>query len=871
MKPFRFIFSSAFFIGLIILLLFISFLSYQRINRLNQEEELVFHTDLVKLRLEQVLSYVKDAETSQRGYLLTSDTSFLMPLQSARRKIQETMGSLDSLSSDNLVQVVNVKDLQLLINQRIARIYSILYLPESDQSELRSGMIDGKRIMDLVKDKIAAMQSIENSLLAQRLALKERSAALTPVYSLLFSIFAIFILTIAYFRLRSESKLRVEAESSEAKIHRFFNEVPAILAILRGPEYRFEFANPSCMEFIGKKDVVGKTVREVLPEIESQGYIELLDKVYRGDEPYVGKEMPLILDINSRSDLPTYINFVLQAIPDEFNNTEGILAFCYDVSESVYNRKKIEDAEQRTRLAIEAAELGTFDWDLKSQKFESSARLLEIFGFKGQFNVKHQNLIDCFHPADRPTRDRAVAESYNKGSLNYEARIIRNDKSVRWVNVYGKILYGENKAPDRMYGMVMDITSQKSAFEELQESEARFRLLADSMPQLIWTGDASGFLYYFNKAVYEFSGLHYEELKKNGWLNLVHRDDRFENIRKWKLAIQTGKEFNIEHRFLNSSGEYRWMLSLAHPQRDANGNIQMWVGTSTDIDEQKHFMHELEQKVKERTQSLLESNIKLENTVLELERTNKELESFNYIASHDLQEPLRKIIAFSRRLEEKEKDSFSSQSKDYFDRIVASAIRMQNLIDGLLAYSLENEEDFVFDMVDLNLLVKEVEEDMKESIAEKKGCLEFKNLPNICAVQIQIYQLLVNLIGNALKYSKPDLPPVIRISASSIDGIDLKFSGARSDLKYWKISIEDNGIGFEQQYDNKIFELFQRLHPKSDYFGTGIGLAICKKIMNNHHGFITAVGKPGEGAIFNIFLPENQKSVSTTQKNNLPI
>jgi PAS domain S-box-containing protein len=859
MQPFRLIFSSAFFIGLMILLLFISFLSYERINRLNQEQNIVFHTSLVKLRLEQVFSYIKDAESAQRGYLLTHDSAFLFPLQSARRNLQDMMNALDSLTADNSSQQKNVHDLQSLINKRIERIYATLFLSDQNKNSFKVSLAEGKKNMDEVKSKISSMQEIENNLMVERRALKDRSAALTPVYTLIFSIFAILILTIAYFRLRTESRLRIEAESSEAKIHRFFNDVPAILAILRGPEHRFEFANPSCLEFIGQNHVVGKTVREIVPEIEEQGYLSLLDHVYKSKEPYVGKEMPLELKRSGVTSFATYINFVLQTFTDESGHPDGILVFCYDVSELVQNRKKIEEAEQRARLAIEAAELGTFDWDLKDQAFISSPRLLEIFGIKGQFEISHQHLLDCFNPADRLVRDRAVVEAFSSGFLHYEARIIRNDKSVRWINVYGKVLYNEDKQPSRMLGTVMDVTIQRTALEEIQESESRFRLLADSMTQLIWTGDPSGSLYYFNNSVYSFTGMHFEDLKKDGWLSIVHPEDRKENNLRWKQSVESGNEFIIEHRLRNSDGKYRWMLSRAIPQRDPDGKIQIWVGTSTDIDEQKIFMMALEDKVKERTLSLQESNRRLEGTILELERTNKELESFNHIASHDLQEPLRKIIAFSRRIEEKELEYFSALSKDYFDRIVAAANRMQNLIDGLSMYRTTNEEKLAFEEVDLNNLLQEIISDLNDSIIAQQAKIIYQDLPAVLAIPIQCYQLFNNLIVNALKYSKPNVAPLIRIRARQVSGDQLGITGAIKHMIYWEISIEDNGIGFEQQFEDKIFELFQRLHPKTDYIGTGIGLAICKKIMNNHHGFIAAKGMSGQGSIFTVYLPVNQE------------
>jgi PAS domain S-box-containing protein len=547
--------------------------------------------------------------------------------------------------------------------------------------------------------------------------------------------------------------------------------------------------------------------------------------------------------------------------------------------------------------------------------------------------------------------------------------------------VYGKTIQNGKKDTLRMYGTVIDITEQKMVLEDLKESEATFRLLADSMPQFVWMGDINGNLNYFNRAVYEYSGLTPEMIEEQGWIIIVHPDDRDENINKWMHSINTGEEFIFEHRFKNSKGEYRWQLSRALPQKDQQGIIQRWVGTSTDIQDQKNLSQQLEHQILERTlelsklnESLLirnnifsqaeenaligsyswnlqtgeleysdnlfrlfgfepnefkpsfekyhslihpddkeqvmrdgmetmrtkklnaniyriitkngkikhfrstgkffgeENNVMLIGTVqdisqdimmneilriknLQLERSNAELESFNYIASHDLQEPLRKIQAFSQRILQKEGHLFSAFSQDYFSRINASAARMQNLINALLSYSRADASAKEAKTVDLNIIMEQVIADLQEMIEEKKAHFIFNPLPTIHGVNIQVQQLMINLVSNAIKYSKPGVPPVIRITVAVITGNAIPDPSADKKLNYWKIDVADNGIGFEQEYEHKIFELFQRLHNNQDYMGTGIGLAICKKIIRNHQGFITATGQPGLGAVFSIYFP----------------
>jgi signal transduction histidine kinase len=236
----------------------------------------------------------------------------------------------------------------------------------------------------------------------------------------------------------------------------------------------------------------------------------------------------------------------------------------------------------------------------------------------------------------------------------------------------------------------------------------------------------------------------------------------------------------------------------------------------------------------------------LEEKNMELERKNKELESFNYIASHDLQEPLRKIQLFYSRVLEKDKHNLSESSLEYFASISSAADRMQNLIEALLSYSTTNFTGMVFEKTDLNDILADVKSDLGELIESKNASIESDVLPKLSVIPFQFRQLLTNLISNGIKYSKKDIPPIITITSAQSE---------EEGKKFWKIAIADNGIGFEQQYEHKIFELFQRLHGKNEFVGTGIGLAICKKIIENHKGRIEVQTEPGIGSVFTIFVP----------------
>ena len=388
--------------------------------------------------------------------------------------------------------------------------------------------------------------------------------------------------------------------------------------------------------------------------------------------------------------------------------------------------------------------------------------------------------------------------------------------------------------------------SQKN--ESLTISETFNRSLTDVSPNVIYIYDMEiGKPLFVNRAGLNVIGYGLEKLKDIEKLQglIIHPDDYagvLEIGEKIKKAAN-GEVFEHEYRVKNAEGT--WTPFLARDtifKRNNNNTVKEIIGIGVDITALKKAEKKLMQKNDE------------------LEKMNKELQSFAYISSHDLQEPLRKIQIFGARIVENEEQNLSDNGKDMFQRIQQAANRMQALIHDLLAYSRTNTTDYTLEYVDINKMVEEVLNDFEEVIVEKNAVIEKNDLCNAHVIPFQFSQLIHNLIGNALKFSKPNLQPLIKITSGKTTYSKLDSNLIMQENEYVYFSISDNGIGFDEQYKEQIFEVFQRLHDRQKIDGTGIGLAIVKKIVENHKGIIITESKPNEGATFKVLIPVKQKN-----------
>ncbi|MBC7891854.1 MAG: PAS domain S-box protein, partial [Sphingobacteriaceae bacterium] len=399
---------------------------------------------------------------------------------------------------------------------------------------------------------------------------------------------------------------------------------------------------------------------------------------------------------------------------------------------------------------------------------------------------------------------------------------------------------------------IEDITAHRQAQRLAEEREAWLQTMTNNAPVLIWVANAEGNYNFLNKTGQDYLGNAIADELRQTWAERIHPDDRAEYERIHAEGMSSHQPYRTEYRLRRHDGEYRWMLEDGKPLVGDNGTYEGYMSTTAEVHDQKVQNEELERRVVERTQALVAVNA-------DLERSNEGLRQYAYVASHDLQEPLRKIVTFSKRLEKADAEALSAQGKEYLGKITGSAQRMTRLIDDLLNFSRTIRQDNAFVPTDLNVVLQDVLQDFDLNIADKNATIEADSLPTLEAMPLQMTQLFHNLVSNALKFSVETKPPVIHIEARRPSAADLAQRLPQADpARYWEIVVTDNGIGFDPRFSEQIFSIFQRLHDKATYLGTGIGLALCRRIATNHGGELFAESKEGEGAAFHVLLPERQ-------------
>ncbi len=393
----------------------------------------------------------------------------------------------------------------------------------------------------------------------------------------------------------------------------------------------------------------------------------------------------------------------------------------------------------------------------------------------------------------------------------------------------------EQQVAERTIQLQQEIAERSQVEDALRDSESRFRAIFEMAGVGVALSTLGGKLLETNPAFQQMLGYTAEELRNLSVLDLTYPADLEDEVRAVRTAIsaQPPSYFQSEKRYIHRNGWPIWGRLTLSFITDNQGQPRYGLAVVENITEQKR------------------SQEQLKAYAAELERSNRELQDFAYIASHDLQEPLRKIRAFGDRLQSRYHEQLDEHGRDYLERMQRAVTRMQTLIQDLLTYSRVTTKAQPFMPVELNVVVREVLSDLETRLEEVGGQVEVVNLPTIEADRTQMQQLFQNLISNALKFHKAGQAPLVTIAAEMLPE-------PTHGTQFCQITVQDNGIGFDEKYLERIFGVFQRLHGRVSYEGSGIGLAICRKIVERHGGRLTARSKVGEGATFIVILPVKQ-------------
>lgn len=629
-----------------------------------------------------------------------------------------------------------------------------------------------------------------------------------------------------------------ELLDSKLKIEAMFNQSLQIIGLLSLDGTVLNL-NETAFKYIQlkNKELNNFTIWDSELWMTSRENLHLIKKAVSKAASGITKRIELEIKKNNYAYI---LEFSFKPIVDANGNPYLILCEARDITEQVSSDRKVKESQLLLNEAQKVAHLGIWEWDLVNNKILWSDEMYRIYGYvPNEKTIDFDTFLKHFHPEDKDLVKNIIKTSRESNeSFTFQARIMRTNGEMRILLAKGNVITNNKNNAMKMIGTAMDLTDQFEAHEKVRVSEILYRTLAKNIPDSavmlfdreltvnLVEGSLNAEKHFIKR---EFIGKNLNSIFRS-----INKDYLVYNCENALVGEETKTEFEIDH--------YVYKLQIL-PVQNLNKEIFAGLIVLHDITELKQIQHELELRVND------------------LNRSNIELEQFAYVASHDMQEPLRKIQAFGDRLFTKYEKELGEMGKNYLRRMQNASERMQNLISDLLAFSRVSRSKEEMIPVKINEIINDVLNDLEIVILEKHAKIDVDDFPEIYAIPRQIRQMMQNLISNALKFSKPEIPPHILIKCETVYNPKLTFIGTKPKRgkKFLKISVSDNGIGFDEKYLDRIFVIFQRLHGRDEYKGTGIGLAICQKVAENHNGFITAHSKEGAGSEFVIYLPVKQE------------
>lgn len=645
-------------------------------------------------------------------------------------------------------------------------------------------------------------------------------------------------------KLPSDGDLRAAVEADRAQFADAFERSPSFMAILRGPEHRFQFANDRYRELVGRRELIGRTVSEALPEVVAQGFLELLHGAYASGEPFVGQDISVRLQREPGGALEERIvDFVYQPTREPDGTISGIFVHGVDMTARKDAEARLRALAQDQGLALEAANMGWWRFDPTTDRLRCDSRARAIYDLP-EGDVDLRELLGRVHPDDLPRVSEAIRGAFARPDLPYqiEYRFLRRDGSPRWISSRGRVTDGSVGTPC-LVGVTTDATEHRAAEEALRDSETRFRQLADAMPQIVFAATPEGHVDYFNRQWYEYTGIPDGEIGFESW-RPVHDPALLPGVvEQWTRCVRDGQPYQIEYPLRRADGEFRWHLGRALPVRDETGAIVRWFGTNTDIDDHK--------RLQESHLALLESE---RAARAEAERTGRIKDEFLATLSHELRTPLNAILGWVQVLRAAPPSSPADLDQG-LATIERNARAQTQIIEDLLDMSaiISGKVRLEVQRLDLRTVVDAAAETVRPA-AQARGVAIHSASGNtpypVSGDPNRLQQVFWNLLSNAIKFTPRG------------GRVDLGFKVSPSHIV---VRVSDSGSGIAPEFLPHVFDRFRQADASTTrrHGGLGLGLAIVKQLVELHGGSV-AVVSPGadQGTTFTVKLPAETSAVS---------